>query len=111
MRKATVLAVDDTPANLVALEAVLQRDFQLLIAQSGPEALALLEKQQDVDVILMDLQMPAMDGFETAQRIKAMRGCEDIPIVFITAYFSEEPFVKRGYAVGGVDYFSKPYDP
>lgn len=107
----TVLAVDDTPANLVALEAVLDHDFELRFARSGREAIALLEKQPDVDVILMDLQMPGMDGFEAATRIKAMPACAEIPIVFITAVYHEDPHVKRGYEVGGVDYFTKPFDP
>ncbi len=111
MRKATVLAVDDTPANLIALEAVLQRDFKLLTAGSGQEALDLLEKHPHVDVILMDLQMPGMDGFEAASRVKRLPGCEDIPIVFVTAHYSDDAFVKRGYQVGGIDYFAKPYDP
>ncbi len=111
MRKPTVLAVDDTPANLIALEAVLQRDFELVFANSGAEAIALLETRPDMDVILMDLQMPGMDGFQAAKRIKAMPGCDDIPIVFITAVFREDPYVKLGYAAGGVDYFTKPFDP
>jgi response regulator RpfG family c-di-GMP phosphodiesterase len=111
VKKPTVLAVDDYQANLVALEAVLQHDFELLFAQSGAEAISILTVRTDVDVILMDLQMPDMDGFEAAEQIKSMRGCEDIPIVFITAVFRDDPFIKRGYEVGGVDYFTKPLDP
>lgn len=110
-RKPIILAVDDTPANLIALEAVLERDFELRFAQSGQEALTLVQQPPAVDVILMDLQMPVMDGFEAASRIKKLPGCEDIPIVFITAVYSEDPHVKRGYAAGGVDYFTKPFDP
>lgn len=110
-RKPTILAVDDTPANLVALEAVLERQFELRFARSGPEAIALLKQAPDVDVILMDIQMPAMDGFEAASQIKKLDGCEDIPIIFITAVYSEDPHVKAGYAAGGVDYFTKPFDP
>jgi PAS domain S-box-containing protein len=110
-RKPTILAVDDTPANLVALEAVLDRDFELLFARSGQEALTLLEQGAGPDVILMDLQMPIMDGFEAATRIKKLPSCEEIPIVFITAVYNEDPYVKRGYAVGGIDYFTKPFDP
>ncbi len=110
-RKPIILAVDDTPANLVALEAVLDRDFELRFARSGPEAIALLQRQPDADVILMDLQMPGMDGFEAARRIKNLPECEDIPIVFITAVYNEDPHVKRGYEAGGVDYFTKPFDP
>jgi PAS domain S-box-containing protein len=109
--KATVLAVDDAPSNLIALQAVLSRDFQLVLANSGQEAISVLEARSDIDVILMDLQMPGMDGFEAARRIKQMQGCSDIPIVFITAVFRDDPFVKRGYEVGGVDYFAKPFDP
>ncbi len=106
-----VLAVDDTPSNLIALEAVLSRDHDVLVASSGAEALELLERRQDIDVVLLDVQMPQMDGYEVAQRIKKLPGCEDIPIIFVTAIFMEDPHIKRGYEVGGVDYFTKPFDP
>jgi CheY-like chemotaxis protein len=59
----------------------------------------------------MDVQMPVMDGFEAAAHIKKLPGCAEIPIVFITAVYNEDPHVKRGYAAGGVDYFTKPFDP
>ncbi len=59
----------------------------------------------------MDIQMPDLDGFETASAIKQIPDAKEIPIIFITAVYKEEPFVKRGYAAGGVDYFSKPFDP
>jgi CheY-like chemotaxis protein len=111
LRKANVLAVDDKRANLVALDAVLGGDNNVIFASSGPEAIELLSKRNDIDVILMDLQMPGMDGFEAAARIKQMEGCADIPVVFITAVYHEDPFVKQGYAAGAVDYFSKPFDP
>ncbi|HUQ29832.1 MAG TPA: response regulator [Usitatibacter sp.] len=111
LRKANVLAVDDQRANLVALDAVLGSDNNMIFAHSGPEAIEILAKRQDVDVILMDLQMPVMDGFETASRIKRMEGCEEIPVVFITAVYNEDPYIKQGYKVGAVDYFSKPFDP
>ena len=55
--------------------------------------------------------MPVMDGFETARRMKSIEGCRDIPIIFITAVYKEDPFIKKGYEVGGIDYFSKPFDP
>ncbi len=110
-RRPTILAVDDTRANLVAIEAVLARDFDLRLADSGAKAIELLQQRPDVDVVLMDVQMPVMDGFEAARRIKQLAGCADLPIVFITAVFHEDPYVKRGYEVGGVDYFTKPFDP
>jgi CheY-like chemotaxis protein len=110
-RKANVLAVDDVPGNLLALEAVLSGEYSLHLANSGFEAISFLEKRNDIDVILMDLQMPGMDGFEASAQIKKMEGCQDIPIIFITAIYKEEPFIRKGYEVGAVDYFSKPFDP
>jgi CheY-like chemotaxis protein len=111
LRKANVLAVDDQPANLVALDAVLGADHNVIRANSGHQAISLLQKRQDIDVILMDLQMPGMDGFQAATKIMQMEGCQDIPIVFITAVYNEDPFIKQGYKLGAVDYFSKPFDP
>ena len=110
-RRANVLAVDDQPANLVALDAVLSLDCDVIRAASGEQALAIVQARDDIDVILMDVQMPGMDGFETASRIKKLPPCRDIPIVFITAVYREDPFVKQGYEVGAVDYFTKPFDP
>ncbi len=110
-KSSTILAVDDTPANLVALEAVLGAEYHLLVAHSGAEALSLLQSRADIAVILMDLQMPDMDGFQTTERIKAIPHCKDIPVIFITAVYREDPFVLKGYSVGAVDYFSKPFDP
>ncbi len=111
MRKARILAVDDVPSNLIALESVLDRAFDLRFAESGTKAIAMLREDPDVDVILMDVQMPVMDGYQAAELIKAIPGCEDIPIAFITAVYREDPHVKRGFQVGGIDYFSKPFDP
>ena len=107
----TVLAVDDNEANLLALEAVLEKDSNVVRAHSGPEALSVLEQQSDIDVVLLDVHMPGMDGFQTAGRIKKIEGCQDIPIVFITAFYKEDPYIKQGYEAGGIDYFSKPFDP
>ena len=64
-----------------------------------------------LDVILLDVQMPGMDGFETAAAIKRIDGARDIPIVFVTAVYNEDPHIRRGYAAGGIDYFGKPFDP
>jgi CheY-like chemotaxis protein len=111
MPRYTVLAVDDNEANLLALEAVLEKDSNVVRAHSGPEALSVLEQQSDIDVVLLDVHMPGMDGFQTAGRIKKIEGCQDIPIVFITAFYKEDPYIKQGYQAGGIDYFSKPFDP
>src|SRR5262249_49743286 len=111
VRKPNLLVVDDTPSNLTTLDAVLGDENNLVFARSGAEAIATMEKRKDIAVGLMDVQMPVMDGFEAATRIKKIEGCQDVPIIFITAVYSEDEFVKRGYQVGGVDYFSKPFDP
>jgi CheY-like chemotaxis protein len=111
MRRPNVLAVDDTPANLLALEAVLGDDYNVIRANSGHRAIALLTERDDIDVVLMDVHMPMMDGFEAAARIKKIDGCHDIPIIFITAVYRDDPYVKQGYQAGGIDYFGKPFDP
>jgi PAS domain S-box-containing protein len=111
VRKANILIVDDRAANHLALAAVLEAEYDVVFASSGPEAIALLEKRPDIDVILMDVQMPGMDGFEAAAAIKKMPACHDIPIIFVTAVYKEDPHIKRGYEVGGIDYFGKPFDP
>ena len=111
MRRPKVLIVDDKPANHLALAAVLEHDHELRFANSGGEAIDMLARSPDADVILMDVQMPDMDGFECALRIKKLERIRDIPIIFITAVYQDDPFVKRGYEVGGIDYFSKPFDP
>jgi len=109
----TVLAVDDNEANLLALEAVLEKDYDVIRASSGADAVALLEKDEacEIDVILLDVHMPGMDGFQTAERIRRLKACADVPIVFITAIYKEDPYIRRGYEAGGIDYFSKPFDP
>jgi len=110
-RRPNVLAVDDQPANLVTLDAVLSTEFDVIRASSGEQALSILQSRDDIDVILLDVQMPGMDGFEAATRVKQLPECRDIPIIFVTAVYSEDPFVKHGYKVGAVDYFGKPFDP
>jgi CheY-like chemotaxis protein len=110
--RAKLLLVDDRPANLLALEAVLSGpEYELVTANSGQEALSALQKHSDIALILLDVQMPGMDGFEVSRHVKAVPALRDIPIIFITAFHTEDPFIKRGYEVGGVDYFSKPFDP
>lgn len=110
-RKPNVLAVDDKRANLLALEVTLGESYNVLLAASGAQAIEMLRKHPLIDLILMDVQMPDKDGFEVAAEIKRMDGCPDIPIIFITAVYREDPFVKKGYEVGGIDYFTKPFDP
>jgi len=106
-----VLLVDDRGDNLVAMQAVLTPlDCEVATASSGEEALKAL-LQDDFAVILLDVQMPGMDGFETARLIKARERTRSIPIIFVTAISTEPPNIHRGYAAGAVDYLFKPYDP
>ena len=111
VRKPRVLVVDDKPTNHLAMAAVLEDGHELLFADSGPAAIATVEQRADIDVILMDVHMPEMDGFETAKRIKQLKDRASLPIIFVTAVYRDDPFVKRGYEAGGIDYFSKPFDP
>jgi PAS domain S-box-containing protein len=106
-----VLLVDDQPENLLALEAVLKPlGLNTVRATSGEEALRRL-LEEDFAVILLDVQMPSMDGFETAEFIKQRERTQHIPIIFLTAIDKERQQVFRGYSVGAVDYLFKPFDP
>lgn len=109
--KTPILIVDDNQENLLVMNAILRRkDYALFEASSGEEALRLFEKQTFA-VILLDIQMPVMDGFEVAKRIGTMKPGHTTPIIFVTAGMHEETLVKHGYEVGAVDYLSKPVDP
>lgn len=109
--RARILLVDDRSENLLALEAILSGLNQTLVrASSGEEALRALLKD-DYALILLDVQMPGMDGFETATQIKARSRTKDIPIIFLTAEDTDEHAAYRGYAAGGADYITKPFDP
>ncbi len=106
-----ILLVDDKPANLLALEAVLEGSgYSLSRARSGAEAIKLVEKETFA-VVMLDVQMPGLDGYETAKRIKRLPNGRDVPIMFVTAVYKEDEDVRRGYAAGGLDYFAKPLDP
>ena len=106
-----LLLVDDRPGNLLALEAVLAPlGRRMLRARSGAEALRHL-LTDDVAVIVMDVQMPGLDGFETAEEIKQRERTADIPIIFLTAISQDLAHRLRGYGTGAVDYIFKPVEP
>jgi PAS domain S-box-containing protein len=110
MSTANVLLVDDRPENLLALSAILEPlDCNLVQAHSGLEALKFLLKQEFA-LILLDVQMPGMDGFETASLIKEREKTRGVPIIFVTALSKEHQYVFKGYSAGAVDYISKPFD-
>ncbi|NUR88582.1 MAG: response regulator [Nonomuraea sp.] len=108
-RQVKILLVDDSEDSLVALEAVLRPlQQQLFKARSGQEAMKLMLRH-DFAVVLLDVLMPGMDGFETATHVKRLDQTRDVPIIFLTGTDSGAAF--RGYAVGAVDYITKPFDP
>lgn len=106
-----LLVVDDYPENLLSMRALLARqDWQVITASSGVEALsALLE--HDVDLVLLDVQMPGMDGFEVARLMRGSQRTRLTPIIFLTANEQSQGAVLKGYASGAVDYLFKPFDP
>jgi PAS domain S-box-containing protein len=107
-----LLAVDDNEHNLFTLRALVQQhmDVEILEAHGGAEALEIAQSQPDIDLIILDVQMPEVDGFETAQMLKLRKKTRDIPIIFLTAAFKTEEFQRKGYDVGAVDYLLKPID-
>ena len=111
MQTHKLLLVDDIPENLFALESILEdKGREFVKANSGEEALRLLLKH-DVDVILLDVQMPGMDGFETAKLIRGTQKTKNIPIIFVTAISKEEKHIFKGYESGAIDYLFKPLEP
>jgi len=104
----SVLIVDDVADNLNLLSDMLtQRGFSVKVAFSGPEALEAID-QEHPDLILLDIQMPDMDGYEVCRRLKANQDTQDIPVIFLSA-LSETEDILKGFEVGGVDYVSKPF--
>jgi PAS domain S-box-containing protein len=111
MKKVNILIVDDRPEGLLAVQAVLDSaEYNLVTANSGTEALKYL-LNDEFAVILLDVQMPVMNGFETATLIKTREKSRDIPIIFMSAINKDEFYVYQGYEAGAVDYLLKPFDP
>ena len=107
-----ILLVDDREDNLFSIETILEKDnYTIVKARSGREALKVLLHQQDFSLILMDVQMPELNGFETATIIYERDKLKNIPIIFITAFSYDEDYIFKGYKMGGVDYIYKPIKP
>jgi signal transduction histidine kinase len=110
-RRVKILLVDDRPENLLALDAILEPLGQILVsAHSGEQALKCV-LQHDFAAILLDVQMPDMNGFDTAQIIKSREKSRYIPIIFLSAISKEDSYVFKGYSMGAVDYVFKPFNP
>jgi len=109
--KVSILLVDDRPENLVALEASLENlDLNVVKASSGNEALSLM-LENEFALVLLDVQMPELSGFEIAELMKGSEVTKHIPIIFVTAINKEQKHVFKGYDIGAVDYLFKPLEP
>jgi CheY-like chemotaxis protein len=108
--KSTVLLVDDTPANLQLLYELLKGEFEVRTASNGQKALDICQSDSPPDLVLLDIMMPGMDGFEVARRLREHPGSESIPVIFVTAKGDQESRLK-GLGLGAVDFVSKPVDP
>ena len=107
-----ILMVDDRTENLFALEIIFRdEDYQCIKATSGGQALTILEKEQDFAIILMDVQMPLMDGYETVEFIRQIENLKHVPIIFLTASMDSTIQIFQGYQAGAVDYMIKPLSP
>ena len=107
--EATILVVDDTPANLSLMSSLLKDTYKVKVANSGERALEIAQSDTPPDLILLDIMMPGMDGYEVCRRLKAREATKDIPIIFITAMADVEN-ESMGFALGAVDYISKPFN-
>src|SRR5436853_287159 len=106
-----ILLVDDNLPNLVALEAVLESlNQELVLARSGHEALEKLT-EKPCALVLMDVHMPVLDGFQTVEAIRKRRELQHLPVMFLTAMFKDKDSVARGYSLGAVDFITKPFEP
>lgn len=109
-KKRKVLIVDDTPQNIQVLMGILDEHYAIIAARDGFKALDLAEKSPQPDIILLDIMMPEMDGYEVCRRLKANEKTRGIPVVFVSALADYED-EERGLAVGGIDYLTKPITP
>ncbi len=107
-----LLAVDDHEHNLYTLRSLINThmDVTVLEATSGRQALEIAMREDGIDLVILDIQMPEMDGFQTASMLKIRKKTRGIPIIFLTAAFKTEEFQQKGYEVGAVDYLLKPID-
>ncbi|HVG12951.1 MAG TPA: response regulator, partial [Flavisolibacter sp.] len=106
-----ILIVDDNPDNLFSLKTLLQLNaYEVDTAASGEEALKKILKQEYV-LIILDVQMPGMDGYEVAETVTGYSRTKNVPVIFLSAVNIDKRFIRKGYASGGVDYVTKPFDP
>ncbi|TFG60680.1 MAG: response regulator [Spirochaetales bacterium] len=107
--KRKILIVDDTPANLKTLAAILKQDYQIIIAKSGEEALEILSSQALPHLVLLDVVMPGLDGYDVCTRLKSSRKTKEIPVIFLTGRTDAED-KKKGLDMGAAAFITKPFD-
>jgi len=108
--KATILVVDDTPENIDVLNGILKPDYKIKVALNGEKALKVATSDKKPDLILLDIMMPGMDGFEVCRRLKGDADTSHIPVIFVSG--AEDAASKdEGLKLGAVDYIVKPIDP
>ncbi|MGE5516875.1 MAG: two-component system response regulator [Bacteroidota bacterium] len=110
LERATILVVDDTPDNLAVLSSLLKNEYRVKVASTGEKALKIAAADNPPDLILLDIMMPGMDGYEACQQLKANPATRDIPVIFLTAK-AEVDDERRGLDIGAVDYIAKPISP
>jgi putative two-component system response regulator len=110
LEKATILVVDDTPNNLALMSGLLKDDYKVKVANSGEKALKISQSDAPPDLILLDIMMPEMDGYEVCEHLKADAKTRDIPVIFLTAK-TEAADETKGLELGAVDYITKPISP
>lgn len=108
--KQTILIVDDAPENIDVLGAILGEDYKVKFAINGEKALKIAKAANPPDLILLDIEMPGMDGYEVCRRLKQQKGTMKVPVIFVTAK-SEAEAEEKGFKLGGVDYITKPVNP
>jgi putative two-component system response regulator len=109
-KKATILLVDDMPDNLAVMSSLLKDDYKVKVATGGEAALRLVASGAPPDLILLDIMMPGMDGYEVCRRLKRDSRTTDIPVIFLTAMHDVEDETK-GLELGAIDYITKPISP
>ncbi|NOX87779.1 MAG: hybrid sensor histidine kinase/response regulator [Calditrichaeota bacterium] len=110
MKKHTILIVEDSPPNIDVLTGLLSSEYKLLIATSGEKALDILSKGEPPDLILQDIMLPGMNGFEVCHRIRQKKEICEIPVIFLSGEADKDKIV-QGFRVGGQDYVTKPFNP
>jgi phosphoserine phosphatase RsbU/P len=109
-QKKTLLVVDDAPANIQVVQSILKDEYKIRVATSGEKALELVKNQPLPDLVLLDVMMPGLDGYEVCERLKAAPETRDIPVIFLTGKTDVDDETK-GLAIGAVDYIRKPFSP